>query len=183
MSSPSVRLLAQVSAVIGAGDAHIWCRWVRLLAQVRFLGGGLRRKTVSYALQWRRSYPFFHTCASKGWDLRQYPKRPAPATLETCTSNVGDLHQRRWRPAPARALGSVACVRVCPGRAPGARRGAGEPLAGCLGWNFAGVWLFWQKVCIFAGRERRRPGFGRRLLFNRAEASVWRRGEASAERH
>ena len=48
------------------------------MAQVRFLRGDLRHNTGMYALQWRRSYPIFHTCASNPRDLRQQPQGPAP---------------------------------------------------------------------------------------------------------
>ena len=38
-------------------------RYDLFLAQVGFLVGDLRRKMGSYALHWRRSPPFFLTCA------------------------------------------------------------------------------------------------------------------------
>ena len=41
------------------------------LAQVRFLSGDLHHKTGFYALQWRKSLPCFHTCATKAVHLRQ----------------------------------------------------------------------------------------------------------------
>lgn len=45
-----------------------------LLAQVRFFLRDLRRKTTFYAFQWRRSHPYFHTCASNAIHLRHlYP--------------------------------------------------------------------------------------------------------------
>ena len=46
-----------------------------------FLVGDLRRKMGSYALQWRKSRPFFLTCAQKSIHLRQ-------KTIDTCT-NMG----------------------------------------------------------------------------------------------
>ena len=47
-----------------------WRRYALFLAQVGFLVGDLRRKMGSYALQWRRSLPFFLTCAKKPLHLR-----------------------------------------------------------------------------------------------------------------
>lgn len=49
------------------------------MAQVRFLRGDLRHNTGMYALQWRRSYPIFHTCASNPRDLRHKSLASAPA--------------------------------------------------------------------------------------------------------
>ena len=53
---------------------HSWRRYALLLAQVRFWVGDLRRKTVSYVLQWRRSRPFFLTCANIPLHLRHVVK-------------------------------------------------------------------------------------------------------------
>ena len=48
-----------------------WRRWNLPLAQVRFLSGDLHHKTGFYALQWRKSLPCFHTCATKAVHLCQ----------------------------------------------------------------------------------------------------------------
>ena len=47
--------------------------------------GDLRRKTGSYALHWRRSPPFFLTCAN----IPQHSPTPAPIYPYTCTKNIG----------------------------------------------------------------------------------------------
>ena len=52
-------------------SSEILRRWVRLLAQVGFRVGDLRRKTGFCALQWRRSPYQNHTCAQKSMDLRR----------------------------------------------------------------------------------------------------------------
>ena len=77
--------MAQVYLVLGAGEHHSWRRWTPFLAQVGFLVGDLRRKTGSYALQWRRSRPFFLTCASILLHLRQKAKKPK--SLSTCATS------------------------------------------------------------------------------------------------
>jgi hypothetical protein len=41
------------------------------MAQVWFSAGDLRREMASRALRWRRSPPFFHTCARNARHLRQ----------------------------------------------------------------------------------------------------------------
>ena len=78
-------------------------RYDLFLAQVGFLVGDLRRKMGSYALHWRRSSPFFLTCANIPLHLRQKyrhlhrdPAAPAPKTSApapilpyTCTNNIG----------------------------------------------------------------------------------------------
>ena len=137
--------VAQVVPMVGAGVELCWRRWWHFLAQVRFLGGDLRRKPGFWALWWRRSHPFFHTCATSTPHLRHGTLTPAPDTPGTCASGGNGVEMREgWR------------------------------WEGRKGWIFSRGWVFWQKVCIFAGRERRRPGFGRRLLFSRAEASAER---------
>ena len=60
-----------------------WRRYARLLAQVWFLVGDLRRKTGFYALLWRRSSPFFLTCAKNH-----------PRTIDTCTNISLHLRQK-----------------------------------------------------------------------------------------
>ena len=69
-------------------ETLLWRRWAPFLvqvspslAQVRFLVGDLHRKTVSYALQWRRSPSFFLTCAKNHRHLRQplFPQAFWPA--------------------------------------------------------------------------------------------------------
>lgn len=62
-----------------------------LLAQVRFFLWDLRRKTAIHAFQWRRSHPYFHTCASYTKHLRHLS--PCAITLMAMSPNQG--HHRR----------------------------------------------------------------------------------------
>ena len=62
-----------------------WRRYAPFLAQVGFLVGDLRRKMGSYALHWRRSPPFFLTCANIPLHLRQ--------NIGTCTGFQRHLRQ------------------------------------------------------------------------------------------
>ena len=62
----------------GAGNADVWRRSHHFLEQVRFLGGDLRREMGFCALHWRKSPPFFHTCASNTPHLRRQHPPPAP---------------------------------------------------------------------------------------------------------
>ena len=78
------RFLVQKCPFPGAGGPHSWRRYTTFLAQVGFLVGNLRRKTGSYALQWRRSPPFFLTCANIPLHLRQHTPIPAPRSTGTC---------------------------------------------------------------------------------------------------
>ena len=57
-----------------------WRRYTPFLAQVGFLVGDLRRKMGSYALHWRRSPPFFLTCANIPLHLRQKHRHLRPNT-------------------------------------------------------------------------------------------------------
>ena len=68
----SVKLLIYSDIIIiqREMDWSWWRKWWIFLAQVCFLGGDLRRKSGSCALQWRMSYLFFHTCATNLGDLR-----------------------------------------------------------------------------------------------------------------
>lgn len=63
-----------------------WRRYAPFLAQVGFLVGDLRRKMGSYALHWRRSPPFFLTCANIPLHLRQ--------NIGTCTGFQRHLRQK-----------------------------------------------------------------------------------------
>ena len=54
------------------------------LAQVCFSPGDLLRKTSIRAFQWRRSPPFFHTCAKSSSDLHHTEPPPAPKGLFLC---------------------------------------------------------------------------------------------------
>ena len=60
--------------------------------------GDLRRKTGSYALQWRRSSPFFLTCANIPLYLRQHTPIPAPTYPYTCAKIHRDLRQKAKKP-------------------------------------------------------------------------------------
>ena len=64
--------MEQVCGFIGAGQHVFWRRWTAFLAQVGFLGWDLRRKSWFCALCWRRSSPFFLTCAKTPIHLRQW---------------------------------------------------------------------------------------------------------------
>ena len=79
--------LAQVVPFLGASAPSIWRRWCLSLAQVRFLPQYLRRISAIYALPWRRSTPFFHTCATHTQHLRHQCPTPAPTTPYTCAGN------------------------------------------------------------------------------------------------
>ena len=72
--------LAQVHPLHGAGVCLS-------LAQVRLLPQYLRRISAIYALPWRRSTPFFHTCASNTLHLRQIPLTRAPTRHHTCAGD------------------------------------------------------------------------------------------------
>ena len=69
-----------------AGSRLPWRRSQASLAQVCFWEGDLHRKSASYALQWRRSPPIFHTCAKHPRHLRQTPQTPAPRIDTTCAN-------------------------------------------------------------------------------------------------
>ena len=60
---------------------RLWRRSHLSLAQVCFYLRDLRRESLFYALQWRRSPPFFHTCAKTPQHLRQNTPTPAPQFL------------------------------------------------------------------------------------------------------
>ena len=76
--------MEQVCGFIGAGQHLFWRRWAAFLAQVGFLGWDLRRKSWFCALCWRRSSPFFLTCAKT-------PNTPAPTFSTTCANNRDQL--------------------------------------------------------------------------------------------
>lgn len=77
------RPAAQVGSgpVRSMGFPNSWRRYALFLAQVGFLVGDLSRKMDSYALQWRRSRPLFHTCAQKALHLRQKAPKAYPPAL------------------------------------------------------------------------------------------------------
>ena len=62
----------------GAGLPKGWRRSRGILAQVRIIGGDLRRETASSASQWRRSPREKQTCSAWPGDLRHREKGPAP---------------------------------------------------------------------------------------------------------
>ena len=69
---------AQVLFLTGASPFPHRRRSHHFLAQVRFFPTDLRRKTAFHPLHWRRSPPFFHTCANNTPHLRQKQIPPAP---------------------------------------------------------------------------------------------------------
>jgi hypothetical protein len=80
--------MAQVSLPHGSGAGYYWRKCRVLLAQVWFWGGDLRRKTGICALQWRRSPPYFHTCANDYAHLRRQLSTPAPQARYTWFSQI-----------------------------------------------------------------------------------------------
>ena len=44
-------------------EPRLWRRWLFIMAQVCFWERDLRHKVAIYAFQWRKSHPFFRTCA------------------------------------------------------------------------------------------------------------------------
>ena len=77
--------MEQVCGFIGAGQHLFWRRWAAFLAQVGFWVGDLRRKSWFCALCWRRSPPFFLTCAKT-------PNTPAPTFSTTCANGWYNLN-------------------------------------------------------------------------------------------
>ena len=120
--------MAQVFPILGAGVGICWRRYALFLAQVGFLVGDLRRKTGSYALQWRRSHSFFLTCTKNLLHLRQHILTPAPRAIlvpsTPASKNHRHLHQHIPRPT----------AQVCP------ILGAGMPYS----WR---RWGFWWGTC------------------------------------
>ena len=111
--------LAQVWPVFGAGMASwagmalSWRKYGLFLAQVRFLAGDLLHESGFYALQRRRSPPFFPTCAKRHRTCARIPTHlrhdtvtPAPriGLLRSPVAQVPTLfphlHQKGTAPAP-----------------------------------------------------------------------------------
>ena len=79
----------------GAGLPKGWRRSRGILAQVRLIGGDLRRETASSASQWRRSPREKQTCSAWPGDLLRREKGPAPPGEGTCASLWGGRAKNR----------------------------------------------------------------------------------------
>jgi len=69
--NPEYYVCGAGSPLVGAGLTLPWRRYPGPLAQVSFFAGYLRRKSSSYAFEWRRSPTEKLICAKSGGDLRQ----------------------------------------------------------------------------------------------------------------
>ena len=87
-ASAGLFLCSKLFHPCGAGPTSFWRRWATVLAQVGFLGGDLHRKSLFYALQWRRSTPFFPICARNAGDLRRDIGRRIGPLPEPTQSNL-----------------------------------------------------------------------------------------------
>lgn len=98
-ASAGLFLCSKLFHPCGAGPTSFWRRWATVLAQVGFLGGDLHRKSLFYALQWRRSTPFFPICARNAGDLRRdIGRRIGPLPEPTQSNLVTNLKLSRLPP-------------------------------------------------------------------------------------
>ena len=157
-------------ARVGAGGADVWRRcgfWVGTCAAKWACGRSSGAGITPFSTPAPRTP---RTCATSACDLRHEPPTPAPQSWGRGFG--GPVVRVGWSGSGWNGgvgvvgVGVVGAARQCHVMC------VGRPLGGGAGWFFSRGWVFWQKVCIFAGRERRRPGFGRRLLFSRAAANV-----------